>query len=309
MMALIGKIFNYPARQRARKMDLRLEAVKAQLKRDPCNGQLHRQLAETYQQKEQWVTAWAALRSSLFLDEKHSETGRNLDIINQNISALDATALNHNLYYRHATLAGHCRNLFPDTDFSLLDVGGGEGWLCYFLPHCRYMLADPSFNGIDWANLPSDPDRFEVVVACHVLEHIPVTEREHFLDKLCSMASKYVLLLNPFALPGTWEKERLELALEITGYDWVQEHLNCTLPQLGWIKDVTAARGYPTTVLPNGSLTTSLALVFLEYFAKRGKAKEVARINRFLNSRFSDLMTHRQYPNAYLVEIQVDKNG
>lgn len=309
MKGWFGRLIRTPAQRRSRRIEQALRQARESIKEDPQNPHLYRRLAEIYQQKKQWVPALAALRSSHFLEGGHPETERIMALVNNRISVIDPSTISHNLYYRHNTLANHCRTLFPDVEFSLLDVGGGKGWLSYFLPQARYMLADPLYNGIDWVDLPFDADCFDVVAACHVLEHIPIPERERFLAKLCSISAKYVLLLNPFAIPGTLEKERLRLLLDITGYDWVQEHLACTLPELEWIKRYASSQGYPAAILPNGSLTTSLTLVLLDYFAKRGDGELMGKINRFLNSRFSDIMTHPDYPVAYLIEIRVDGKG
>ena len=168
------------------------------------------------------------------------------------------------------------------------------------------MLADPVYNGIDGNNLPFQPASFDLVVACHVLEHIPESQRKGFMEKLCSIAGKYVLLLNPFAMPGSAERERLELVLEITGHKWAREHLDCTLPELSWIEDYAASRGYATRSFPNGCLTSTLAFTFLDSFSKNVRGDDMKRINRFFNSRFIDKMNHAEFPTAYLVEIKVD---
>jgi hypothetical protein len=215
----------------------------------------------------------------------------------------------HNGYYRLKTLADHLLGMFPDSDFSVLDVGGGDGSLCLFVPGARYVLAEPAVNGISGTTLPFKDRSFDVVVACHVLEHIPPAERRRFLDELCRKAGKYVILLNPFVVPGSSVTERLELLIELTGAAWAKEHLDCTLPELDDVKQFAAERGLGYRAWPNGSLTTSLAMVFLDYYAKlAGRALELKRIHRFYNTRYCDHLSGAEFPTAYLVELEVGRS-
>jgi hypothetical protein len=102
----------------------------------------------------------------------------------------------------HIRLAGYLSCLYAYDDFSLLDVGGGEGVLSLFLPQVQYVLVEPTINGISGTELPFEDKSFDIVVSCHVLEHVPPTERFQFLGQLCTKARRHVLLLNPFSEPN-----------------------------------------------------------------------------------------------------------
>lgn len=215
--------------------------------------------------------------------------------------------LDHNRYYRLKTLGDHLLSLFGDSGFSILDVGGGDGALAVFIPQADYVLAEPDTNGISGANIPFAEKSFDVVLACHVLEHIPPAERWQFLDQLCLKAKKFVLLLNPFFQPDAQVQERIELIYALTQAQWAKEHLDCGLPELEEVTDFAVQRNYPYRVWPNGSVTTSLAMVFLNYYARlAGRQRELEKIHSFYNTRFFNSMTDTHLPGAYLIELTMN---
>ena len=79
---------------------------------------------------------------------------------------------NHNRYYRMKTLSDKLNGLFEYSNFSILDVGGGDGAFSVFVPDAKYVLAEPCVNGISGIELPFKENSIDVVIACHVLEHI-----------------------------------------------------------------------------------------------------------------------------------------
>lgn len=214
--------------------------------------------------------------------------------------------MNHNQYYRFTSLADELRERSGKTSISILDVGGGQGQLASFLPDSfTYCLAEPSVNGISGTSLPF-PDRgFDYVVSCHVLEHIPVDERREFLDQLLFKSRHGVLLLNPFHVEGSHVFERLKLIFEVTGAEWAKEHLDCTLPKIEEIYDYATERGLNFSRKPNGTLTTSMAFVFMDYFFGIGKghSEEWRKINVFFNQKYADILDSDKYPTAYLIYL------
>jgi hypothetical protein len=190
------------------------------------------------------------------------------------------------------------------SDVSVLDVGGGDGGLASFIPEASYCLAEPTVNGISGTNLPFPDHAFDYVVSCHVLEHIPVKERAGFLDQLLRKAKYGVILLNPFHIDGTYVDERLKLVIKLTGAQWAKEHLDCSLPKVHEIEAYANDRGLDVCIKPNGSLTTSMALVFVDYFAsKSGLHDKRDEFNRFFNEKFTEIHYSEEYPNAYLVYL------
>jgi len=252
---------------------------------DPLNAELHYKFAKFCLENNNYYLAYAEFCNAKFLGKSDIELEKILSFINQKIPPL--TYLDHNQYYRLFSLAEEIKNLQGEENWSILDVGGGDGKLALFIPNSPYCLAEPSVNGISGTNLPFADKMFDVVVSCHVLEHIPIPERELFLDNLISKAKKAVILLNPFEVEGTFVKERLELMIEITNAEWAKEHLECSLPTLDDIKLYAEKRGLNYKIKPNGIITTSIAMVFLSHFAnKSGCYQELGKINQFYNDDF-----------------------
>jgi hypothetical protein len=305
--------------------------------------QAHGQLADLYARHKHWVPAIAEYRSSIALGNTdprimlslaHAYLGfGQLDLaisasqnigpeiagneLSQEVEELLQAAktaesrplsnLDHNRYYRMKTLTDHLLQLFPNSNFRMLDVGGGDGAFALFVPEASYVLADPKTNGISGTDLPFAGKTFDVVVACHVLEHIPQNERVQFLDQLCTKARKYVLLLNPFFDPASHVTERLQLVVELTDATWAKEHLAHQLPELEELKQFASERGLRCRIWPNGSLPTTMAMVFIDHYATlAGCQQEVEKINHFFNCHFAEKLTNPELPTDYLVELRLN---
>jgi hypothetical protein len=128
---------------------------------------------------------------------------------------------------------------------------------------------------------------------------------EAFLDQLMSKARRGALLLNPFQVPVTKVEQRLDLIIEVTGAEWAREHRKCELPELQFIQDYAQVRGFKFSSKPNGTMTSALAVVFMEHFAGKSNAwRELGRITTFLNSLPVSIHHSESQPNAYLVCLE-----
>jgi SAM-dependent methyltransferase len=250
-----------------------------------------------------YYLAYAELKTAAFLGADEDNLKEMLSAYRQALP--DHRIMAHNQFYRFKTLAAEIIKRSGGGEVSVLDVGGGEGALCAFLPEdAAYCLAEPGVNGLSGTDLPFADKTFDLVVACHVLEHVPREERSLFLDQLSAKSRKGVVLLNPFHVEGTHVNERLKLFLEITKASWAREHLECSLPRVEDVKRYASDRGMQITVKPNGSLTTSTALVFADHFASRaGLHVDWKKMNAFFNEKFCDKADNAECPNAYLVYL------
>lgn len=321
----------------------KLEYFKQQVSDQPLNPALHCRLADVYAMLNRWMPAIAEYRTSLSLGKSDNDILLSLavsyvsigqldsaitiyeDILSETVDIDQKNSINellskaratkcrplnefdHNTYFRLKTLADKLLDLFPDSQFSVLDVGGGQGALSLFIPKADYVLVEPVINGLSGTALPFADKSFDVIVACHVLEHIPEGDREQFFDQLCSTARKYVIILNPFYKPKSYVEERLELVVELTNAQWAREHLNCGLPKLEEVERFAQKRQYGYKIWPNGSGTTTLAMVFVAHYAAlAGRNNELDKINYLYNELFFDRLTNPQFPTAWLVELCVE---
>lgn len=269
---------------------------------EPLNASLHLQYAVEAFKKNRPYLSFAELKTAEYLGADRKQIEAYNSTVLAKIPKIEE--MNHNQYYRLLSLSSAIVNRGGSNNLSILDVGGGQGELASFIPEVSYCLAEPTVNGISGTNLPFKDQSFDYVVSCHVLEHIPPDSRELFMDQLLSKARRGVILLNPFYVEGTHVENRLALIIEVTGAGWAREHIECNLPRIETIRDYARQRGLKLYVEPNGTLTTSLAMVFIDYFGTYvGIDEDHKKINRFFNLKCKSILDSGDYPTAYLIHL------
>lgn len=218
--------------------------------------------------------------------------------------------LDHNRYARMRTLATTLSE--HGEGVSVLDIGGGDGLLALFLPDVNYVLAEPETNGISAQGLPFEPASFDVVLSCHVLEHIPAPDRDDFLATLCRLARREVILLNPFRpknTAATKGDDWLELVWNLTHAPWAKEHLDCGFPAVADVERFAATHGYGFRSEPNGTCAISNLHVLLSHYAHLARREaDLNTINRLLNGLDPDSLDSVTTPTAWLVRLDVTKS-
>jgi len=279
----------------------RAEAVAA-VGAAPLDPAAHAALGDMFVAAGELRPAVACYRSALALggegDELHMKAATGRDI------SMDG--LDHNRFYRLSCLRDELRILADCDDFSLLDIGGGDGALALFLPDTAYQLIEPGTNGLGAEDLHHADNSVDMVCACHVYEHIPPGDREAFLDGLVRIARKHVLLLNPFAVEGGRHEERLQITVDLLNADWAREHLECGLPELDEVTAWAGRRGLTCRTKPNGATGTSFLATYVNHYARlAGRSAEADRINRYLNSLPTELLVAPNLPSAWFVHLAV----
>lgn len=273
------------------------------LKSDPLNAKLHYQYAIEAYENADYYLAFSELKTADFLFGESQDLSGLIETYRKSLPPI--SQMNHNQYFRFITLSEVINKRVQNESLSILDIGGGHGELAAFIPNFQYCLAEPKINSISGTNLPFPEKAFDYVISCHVIEHIPISERYAFLDELVSKAKKGVILLNPFKIKDTYVTERLKLFIKITDAEWAKEHLECELPELQFIQNYASNKRLKIKISPNGTLTTSIALEFMNYFAACANLHNKANdINIFFNTKYRGILDSKDYPTAYLIELE-----
>lgn len=287
-------------------------AVQASLKRlmsdlaaHPNNPDAHYRLAHFYFEQGDPLKAIAECRTSLTF----GGGGPARDLLSTAYASRDYEgegifSLPPFVYQRIKSLASKINECFPDRHPRVLDVGGGDGFLSLFLREGDYALAEPSVNGLLVTHFPKGS--FDMVVACHVFEHIPADQKDEFLQNLCSVTRHRVLLLGPFET-GAQIADATPLIYQITRAPWAREHLECGTPSLDMITRFAAQHGLSCTVSPSGNRMSVYWALFAGYFAQcAGRGEDLHLIEKFANKHLNTDVVNTADPNEYMVELVVD---
>jgi len=271
------------------------------LAESPLDGNIHYDFSKAAARFGQYNLALSELKSAEFLGYDATKIAALKKIIEGNLS--DCTELDVNQYQRFKVLQFHLKPLLKDGG-SVLDIGGGHGILSQFIPTTDYFLIEPAVNGISGEELPFSDNSFDVVVTCHVLEHIPANKRSEFINELLRVAKHKVLIFNPFKSLELDDKKRMELVLDVTNASWAREHLECGLPEVKDVCDYISSRGLSCTVHGYGDIYAATSTIFMSYFAGKRQLHNLKKINKHLNQSYDQLQKSR-YPTNIMIEVTV----
>ncbi|HEY9682465.1 MAG TPA: class I SAM-dependent methyltransferase [Oculatellaceae cyanobacterium] len=134
---------------------------------------------------------------------------------------------------------------------SVLDVGGYEGALAFFLESDRSVdVLDPETTGGTATCINAEDRSYEVVTAVDVLEHINPEQRKTVLSECARVASK-LLVLN---YPCRESAPAQELMLKLTNNVFVRQHVEWELPDSNWVIGELAELDFDCQIIPHSNV-------------------------------------------------------
>lgn len=166
------------------------------------------------------------------------------------------------------------------TACSVLDVGGYEGALAFFLESGYSVdVLDPETTG-GTANCINAADlSYEVVTAVDVLEHIIPEQRKTALCECARVASKLLVLNYPCRESAPAQK----LMLEFTNNTFVRQHVEWELPDSHWVIGELAEAGFDCQIIPH----TNVGIWLGQYLVQNLVPTVAAALNAMLVSNHS----------------------
>ncbi len=168
---------------------------------------------------------------------------------------------------------------------TILDAGGYDGALAFFLEGTSIDVIDPVTTGGSVLEIPAGDRSYDTVIAVDVLEHIEPKDRAKALSEFARVARKQIIL----NYPCQDSKEAQELALKLTNNPLVREHVEWELPDSDWVLQELAKYGYKGKVIPH----TSIA-VWLGQFVTLNLVPDAAKeLNRHLVANYAEEPTSK----------------
>lgn len=244
--------------------------------------------------------AFENIRKRLKLDFIDEEGRRNLmERIKGKKDSWYFEAQGYGKYQRLRIISDKIREYSEST--SVLDVGGGDGILSAVLEENPYFIVEPSLNGLDGTNIPFEDSFFDLTVSCDVMEHIKKDLRFRYLDELCRVTKRKVLITAPL---GQGNRKMEEILFALTENPFTKEHLAheySTRTEIGnYLKD----KGFDFKFSPVNFEPLYLAMSVLNNKFLDDKPELFEKLNRFVNKEYARISSIEP-SYTYLLEINM----
>lgn len=178
---------------------------------------------------------------------------------------------------------------------NILDVGGYKG--VTKLLHINdnvttldvFDVKEDGYVKGDGLNLPFKDSQFDFVFSFDVLEHIKQDNRNRFIDEMCRVSSRGVIIAAPIKTELSTAAELLLNNLYIKLFDeehpWLKEHIEYGLPNKDFCNNKLIKNGLNTIVLPSNEINLWLSMQYLIFVgAKHPEISEsIENINKIYN--------------------------
>ena len=252
-------------------------------------AEAHQKIADQFAKEGEPIRAYAALRSAIALGASEPELAEKLnelatsafELSHDSMKGASFEELRRTRLARISTLsrleriAGLLRSSLPSGG-SVLDVGGGRGLLAPLLADYRYCIADPKLNEVALGKGVSLGRKFDAVVCCHVVEHIPESEKNDFLDALWEHAESELILIGPIDR-FDHSNEVPKFLYDMTGSEWAREHAECGKPTVSFFEEFALSRSLDCSVEYTGNSPAQYWMVLARHFARQGGAQKQFR--------------------------------
>lgn len=140
-------------------------------------------------------------------------------------------------------------------DAKVLDVGGFDGALAFFLPQCSMHLIDPLTTGGTGTKIPVPDESYDVVASIDAIEHVHPQHRRAFVAELCRV-SKHFVIIN---YPSSASMPAQQVVYKLTGNRYIGEHVEYLLPETANVLSWLAEEGCSTKVRSHTSTAVWVA--------------------------------------------------
>lgn len=168
---------------------------------------------------------------------------------------------------------------------NILDAGGYDGALAFFLPGTNIDVIDPATTGGSVLEIPSADASYDAVVAVDLLEHVDPKGRSKVLSELARVSRNHVIL----NYPCRDSREAQLLVLKLTNNSLIREHVEWELPDSEWVMDELKRHGYSGTVKPH----TSIAIWLGQYLTLNLLPDAATYLNQHLVEYYAEEPTSR----------------